>query len=260
VSREGARLFEYTKRSSFKLFDETPVPIAYQLSRLCAKYICDQHLEPGDRFPAEEDIARCFDVSRPTAHRAIRELREHGYLTQERGRGTFVAHRPCVELALVSDELSFSDQYAGSGRLDTRVIDVTIEPVSPEAARALRISERDLVYRLRRLRTVDQSPVSVEDARFSVRRFPRFESQRLVEGSLMATLRRVYATSIVRCVRRLETSELLSQEIADHLGVPVLSPVFVVRGEGKSEDGEPVVYVTAYVREGVSFLSVARTR
>jgi DNA-binding FadR family transcriptional regulator len=51
---------------------------------------------PGDRFPAERELAARLGISRLTLREAIRELQEAGYVEPRRGRlgGTFVTYRP----------------------------------------------------------------------------------------------------------------------------------------------------------------------
>jgi DNA-binding FadR family transcriptional regulator len=51
---------------------------------------------PGERFPAERDLAARLGISRLTLREAIRELQQAGYVESRRGRfgGTFVTYRP----------------------------------------------------------------------------------------------------------------------------------------------------------------------
>ena len=53
---------------------------------------------PGDRFPAERELAARLGISRITLREAIRELQQAGYVESRRGRfgGTFVTYRPPV--------------------------------------------------------------------------------------------------------------------------------------------------------------------
>ena len=53
---------------------------------------------PGDRFPAERELAATLGISRLTLREAIRELQRSGYVESRRGRfgGTFVTYRPPV--------------------------------------------------------------------------------------------------------------------------------------------------------------------
>src|SRR6476646_5637582 len=49
---------------------------------------------PGDRFPAERELAAQLGISRLTLREAIRELQQAGYVESRRGRfgGTFVTY------------------------------------------------------------------------------------------------------------------------------------------------------------------------
>jgi DNA-binding FadR family transcriptional regulator len=51
---------------------------------------------PGERFPAERELAVRLGISRLTLREAIRELHQAGYVESRRGRfgGTFVTRRP----------------------------------------------------------------------------------------------------------------------------------------------------------------------
>ena len=48
-------------------------------------------LRPGDRLPAERDLAKKVDVSRPILRDAIKILEERGLLVTRHGGGTFIA-------------------------------------------------------------------------------------------------------------------------------------------------------------------------
>jgi DNA-binding FadR family transcriptional regulator len=53
-------------------------------------------IAPGERFPAERELAARLGISRLTLREAIRELQQAGYVEPRRGRfgGTFVTYRP----------------------------------------------------------------------------------------------------------------------------------------------------------------------
>ena len=58
-----------------------------QIERLILQGI----LRPGTRLPAERDLAKKVDVSRPILRDALKVLEERGLLTSRHGEGTFVA-------------------------------------------------------------------------------------------------------------------------------------------------------------------------
>jgi len=61
------------------------------------------------RVPSENDIVKSFGVSRMTANRALRELRDEGVLVRIAGVGSFVAESPAhshpLEVRSIADEI-----------------------------------------------------------------------------------------------------------------------------------------------------------
>lgn len=249
---------DYARRNRYVLSDAASIPLYHQLFRLLERFIFERHLHPEDRFPSEEAIAAAFNVSRPTANRATRELLNRSWLHRERGRGTFVARGSHVELALFSDELSLSDQFQHESRLASRPVYCHAGAAPSELADALNIPDGASVVELRRVRSIDECPILVSDVFLRADRFPGFETEPLIDGSLFATLRERYSVPVSRCERWLEASEVLAQDIADLLQVPLLAPLLLVRGLVYTSNDEPVAFMKSYVREGISFQATAR--
>jgi len=235
------------------------IPLYYQLYRLLERFIFERHLKPGDRFPAEEAIASAFTVSRPTANRATRELLRRGWLRRERGRGTFVGASSHVELAIHSDELSFSDQFREDRRFVTRIALSRTRPAPDEVSHALGLPEGSPVVELRRVRSIDAHPLLVSDAYLSAERFPALEAEEMVDGSLFGTLREKYGVSVARCERWLGASEVVSQEVADLLRIPLLAPILLIRALVYDTEDRPIACTTTFAREGISFRATAHS-
>src|SRR6266540_1251860 len=74
--------------------------------------IKSEQLKPGDRLPAERELARLLGVSRPSLRVGLRALASMGVLKSRQGAGTFVAddtrlgiarHLEHIELTLAAD-------------------------------------------------------------------------------------------------------------------------------------------------------------
>jgi len=216
--------------------------------------MADHVMQLEDRFPGEEAIASCFGVSRPTASKAIQEFVNQGQLIRGRGRGTFIKKQPTLELTLLNDSLSLVNQIQPITRLKTKILTQECTFATPEVARNLELQtpNQSIVY-LRRLRLVDGCPVMICDSYLPENMFPSLAEQPLVRGSLYATLEKLYDCSVKKSDRSIEVAEVMEKDIATFLGIPVFSPIFVLKGRSYTEGDVVIESIVSYIREGVSF-------
>jgi GntR family transcriptional regulator len=73
-------------------FDPDSVTPLYEQA---ASYVTAQiergELKPGQKLPAERDLAEEWGIGYQTVRRTMRELRERGLIVSRVGKGTFVA-------------------------------------------------------------------------------------------------------------------------------------------------------------------------
>ena len=69
------------------------VPLFEQAADYVAGQIERGELAPGQKLPAERDLADEWGIAYQTVRRAMRELRERGLVVSRVGKGTFVASR-----------------------------------------------------------------------------------------------------------------------------------------------------------------------
>ncbi len=132
-----------------------------------------EELVPGDKLPVERELSRHFNVSRMTVRHALEVLEKEGLLDRRIGRsgGTFVkAEPPQLELSRME---GFMPQLRNKGRIvHSEVLLKTLESAGLKQARGLGISEYDAVFRVVRLRYVDNKPMLIEDSYFPAVDFP----------------------------------------------------------------------------------------
>lgn len=244
-----------------QLVGGSSIPLYHQLFRILQRYIERAELRPGDRFPAEEAISQYFGVSRPTANRAVQELVSQGWLVRERGRGTFVHNQYNVDLSLLSENLSLTEQFPPDAELRTEFIDRKVLKSERLVAQALGLPADTQILFLRRLRYVNEQPVMVCDTYLPADRFRDLDRKMFVRGSLYATLEEKYGFTIERSERRVEAEEVAEQAVAELLGVPLLSPILLLTGltfvKGETR---PIELLRAYIRERVGFKTTVRRR
>src|SRR5258706_3919158 len=84
-------------------------PLYLQVKRHILDNIGSGKWSTSARVPSENDIVKSFGVSRMTANRALRELRDEGVLVRIAGVGSFVAERHAhahpLEIRSIADEI-----------------------------------------------------------------------------------------------------------------------------------------------------------
>jgi GntR family transcriptional regulator len=72
---------------------ESVKPLYEQAADYLAGQIEAGKLAPGQKLPAERDLADEWGIGYQTVRRAMRELRERGLVVSRVGKGTFVSSR-----------------------------------------------------------------------------------------------------------------------------------------------------------------------
>jgi GntR family transcriptional regulator len=189
-------------------------------------------LSPGDRLPAERELAERYGVSRMTLRQALGALEQRGRLTRSKGRygGTYVA-APKLELAGTS---ALSDQLRGLGvAAGARVLSAVERDAKPDEAV---LGPR--VFAIERVRLANGEPVALERGAYAADAFPGLLDEPL-DGSLYELIRVRYEDVPVRAVERLEPG-LAREDEAVALGIEIGAPVMLVERTAFSAAGRPL--------------------
>jgi GntR family transcriptional regulator len=189
-------------------------------------------LSPGDRLPAERQLAERYGVSRMTLRQALGALEQRGRLVRSKGRygGTFVAE-PKLELAGTS---ALSDQLRGLGlAAGARVLAASERASGPDE---VELGAR--VFAIERVRLANGEPVALERGAYAADAFPGLLDGPL-EGSLYDLIRARYDEVPVRARERLEPGLALPADAAA-LEVEPGAPVMLVERSAYAASGRLV--------------------
>ena len=129
---------------------DDPRPPSQQIARLLAAAIRTGRLQPGERLPSQNDLARRYGVARETVKGALRILRDERLVVTRQGSGAFVrAHterpvglRPHIEAAFARPNVSID--FAGfSGKTLHGALQEPLDKI-----RAGRLSPESLAVRI----------------------------------------------------------------------------------------------------------------
>ncbi|HET6499334.1 MAG TPA: GntR family transcriptional regulator [Amycolatopsis sp.] len=187
-------------------------------------------LRPGEKLPAEPDLAARLGVSRPTLRSAISELIADLVLERRRGVGTFVRQAAPLLQHGLERLVGTGDTIRALG-MKPGVSELEISHLRPpeQVATRLRIKPAEPCVRIRRVRTADAQPVMFCEEWVPEGVLPSPDAlddlgehdslyERLAQLGLPV---RLATTSIV--------PHLPSAELRTKLGVAADSPILVLR-------------------------------
>ncbi|MBS6400761.1 MAG: GntR family transcriptional regulator [Atopobiaceae bacterium] len=212
----------------------------------------------GETIPSEPELAQIYGVSRATIRQALQILSDEGYVEKRRRRGTIVT-KPKVDQSFTLEVSSFEDAMRTEGRLPrTNVILFRAEIASEEVARKLGLSGKDKVYKLVRLRYVDDQPNVFVESYVPCAPYPGLDGYDFNEESLYAAMD-ACGEPVASARRRFEAiraegaaTTLLDVEAGD--------PLILFHTIGYDAAGRPVEYSIARYRGASNSFEISVTR
>lgn len=224
------------------MLDNTGSPLWLQIQRALEAQIADGSLRPGDRLPAEPELAARFGAHRHTVRRGVAELARKGLVRIEQGRGSFVndhvidyavGRRTRVEENLLRHHRSFDGQLLSAHEAVAEA----------DAARALKLPRRaPRVLVVETLNEAGGVPISVVSHVLPLPRFAAFaDAYRSSGGSVTAALAACGVSDFSRRFTRVG-ARLPTDAEARWLKMPKTTPVLVSESVEVDPAGVPVKF------------------
>lgn len=166
----------------------SPVPAYHQVYSALREQLAAPTVPAGAKLPTERVLAESLGISRATLRQALRRLEDDGVIVRRQGDGTFVAEKDEPERP--SDLQGFAAEFAGQGQVTSRVLRLQIATPPADVAAALGLeSDADSAIEVRRVRSLDGAPLSLESVWLSASRCAGLLDVDLTQTSLYAALR-----------------------------------------------------------------------
>lgn len=204
----------------------------------------------GDKIPKELDLAKQYNVSRPTVRQAILTLAEEGYVNRIKRKGTFIKKRK-INQEFTHVISSFDTEISQKGMTPkTNVLVFEKIPAPAKASEILNIEEGQEVYKLVRLRYAENDPIVFVTTYIPTILFPDlmehdFTKKRLYQAFLESKKPIVRAKRILDAVKADETTAAL-------LSVKESDPIFYFQTIGFTYDDQVIEYSISKYRSDLN--------
>ena len=174
-------------------------------------YIIENNMKAGDLLPSERKLSELFGANRLTVRAALKFLRNEHIICTEHGKGNFIAPKKIVEDTTYF--LSFSKGWAADGyKPSSRLLFFLTVDASLSVSRRLQLSLGEKVYKLVRIRYLNDMPIAHETSYIPQKYCPELEQFDFTKVSLYATLANDYNLSLSRHDEKISITHLTKQE------------------------------------------------
>jgi len=235
-------------QNNFFIDKESPVPYYHQLKMYFTSEIDSGHWSPEQKLPSEAEFCERFDISRTVVRQAIKELQNEGYLSTEKGKGTFVA-RPKIIEGFVQSLTGFYEEMVKRGyKVSTHILKQELTPASKNVAEALELEIETPVITLSRLRKLNDEPSVYVTTYIPQELCPELLTADLENKSLYNFFEKCGCGLMMYKGRRYISVSLANEYEASLLNIEIGSPLIELDSVTYLKDGRPLEYFHALHR------------
>lgn len=143
---------------------------------------------PGMALPSENELAKIYGTTRLTVRNALDGLVEQGLVRRIQGKGAFVCSRPGDQAGVGGVPAGFRASMRLKGLAPSvRVLAKSKRTAGEHFGRLFGIEPDDLLYCVRRLNSVNGTPVAIENTLVPMPLFPTIDTFDITAFSLYET-------------------------------------------------------------------------
>ncbi|WP_197068499.1 GntR family transcriptional regulator [Photobacterium gaetbulicola] len=221
------------------------LPMYRQIADAIKEKIQSGEYKPGEALPTEAQLREAFSVSRVTVRQALKLLVEQNVLESIQGSGTYVK-----ENKVNYDMYEYSSFYEKLSHLDVKthseILAFEITTPAPAIAEALEIEETDRIFYVKRVRFIDENPVTLEETWMPLSLFPDLTYE-VMQGSKYEFIEGTKKMVIDRSEQEI-IPVLPPQEVVNQLAIPADQPIIEKVTKGYLVDGTVFEYSRNYFK------------
>ncbi len=195
---------------------------------------------PGSMLPSEQKIAAELGVSQGTVRKALDAMASEGLLMRKQGRGTFVAEAEDRDILFKFYRLTPREETRDLGQFpQSRNLKLDHVDGDEDVRRALSLVTKEKLWRLERIRLVDDRPILWEEIHLPEARFPNLTRHAPLPNNLYKLFSETFNVTVASVNEKL-SARAASGSIAEHLELPSGSPLLFIERQSTALDGQIV--------------------
>ncbi|MRS13926.1 GntR family transcriptional regulator [Enterobacteriaceae bacterium RIT691] len=236
----------------------TKKPMYRQIADALRGQIQRGELKPGDALPTESALQEAFAVSRVTVRQALKQLTSETIIESIQGSGSYVKEErvnyDIYQLTSFYEKLADRNVETHS---DVKVFEAI--DASPELAENLDVSEGEKIWHVKRVRFIQQKPVTLEETWMPLALFPDLTWQ-VMENSKYHFIEQVKKLVIDRSEQEI-VPIMPTEEAVALLGLDPGRPILEKISRGYLHDGRVFEYSrNTFKSDHYKFTLVAKRR
>ena len=234
------------------------LPLYRKIADAIREKIISKDYKVGEALPTEAQLCKEFSASRVTVRQALKLLIENEELESIQGSGTYVKETK-VNYDIYQQS-SFAEKWAHlEGVTHSDVLAFEIQSASLTMAEHLDINEGERIFYVKRVRFLDENPITVEETWMPVEMFPDLTYQ-VMQGSKYEFIENQKKLVIDRSEQEL-VPILPPDEIAKLLGISTTDPIIEKRTRSYLHDDTVFEYSRNFFKSSdYKFTLVAKRR
>lgn len=221
------------------------LPRYREIANAIREKINNNEYKVGEALPTEAQLREIFAVSRVTVRQAIKLLVENGELESVQGSGTYVKERKTKYD--IYQQSSFKEKWS---HLDvathSEVIAFEITAATIALAEHLDVREGERIFYVKRVRFIDEKPITVEETWLPTQLFPDLSYQ-VMQGSKYDWIESEKGLVIDRSEQEI-IPVLPPKDIARLLGIEQNTPIIEKRTRGYLQGNTVFEYSRNYFK------------
>ena len=223
-----------------------PLPLYSQMKNALQRQILAGELRSQQQLPSEAELMEQYAVSRITVRQALAGLEQEHLIVKVPGKGSFVTeHKPFQELGRLQ---GFSEAMAPYGHATRNLLlDIHTQPASALVAQRLALFEGDPVVIIRRVRYLNQQPLSLDLTYLPQTIGARLHPEQLRQRDIFLLLEQEIGIALGHADLSLDAT-LATAEQAMHLGLIGGEPLLRIERLTYDQQGRPLDFEYLYCR------------